>query len=212
MRISEARYDRDLRRRELAWRLIRHEARTRTIEHWTGLSEYRIRTLYRAYAADAGRLTSARHRGEPPRQLGFFWDNAILQSEGALLGAFFRVFRLLPEQPLSDAAQVLPSVGRGEWLCTVYEQFRVFRPGSLITVEHAILLLIELARAAEIRLASCERCAIVTLHDRLAVGGVLCPECVSEIGTRLRPFVPLTTGGPVDDKPAPPSESQGSLF
>ena len=45
MRISDARFSRDLRRYQLAWRLIRHEVRTRTIERWTGLSMHRIRNL-----------------------------------------------------------------------------------------------------------------------------------------------------------------------
>ena len=49
MRILDNRYSRDLRRHDLALRMIRHELRTATIIAWTGLSETRIRGLYRSY-------------------------------------------------------------------------------------------------------------------------------------------------------------------
>ena len=47
MRITDDRYTRDRLRLDLALRLIRHEARTRTIRNWTGLTDDRIRKLYR---------------------------------------------------------------------------------------------------------------------------------------------------------------------
>jgi hypothetical protein len=43
MRITDDRYTRDRLRLDLALRLIRHEARTRTIRSWTGLTDDRIR-------------------------------------------------------------------------------------------------------------------------------------------------------------------------
>ena len=49
MRVSDDRYTRDRERFDLALRLIRHEARTFTIRQWTGLSDDRIRKLYRSY-------------------------------------------------------------------------------------------------------------------------------------------------------------------
>jgi hypothetical protein len=49
MRISEDRYDRDRQRLELALRFLTHEARTQTIRVWTGLSDDRIRKLYKSY-------------------------------------------------------------------------------------------------------------------------------------------------------------------
>ncbi len=49
VRISDPRYDRDRRRYDLALRMIRHQVRTRTISQWTGLSKYRIQTLFREY-------------------------------------------------------------------------------------------------------------------------------------------------------------------
>jgi hypothetical protein len=46
MRISDDRYSRDRQRFDLALRFIQHEARTRTIRIWTGLTDDRIRKLY----------------------------------------------------------------------------------------------------------------------------------------------------------------------
>ena len=49
MRISDDRYTRDRLRFDLALRMIHHEARTCTIRTWTGLTDDRIRKLYRTY-------------------------------------------------------------------------------------------------------------------------------------------------------------------
>ena len=61
----------------------RHEARTRTIKSWTGLTDDRIRKLYRSYVADAGRRVVRRHRGKSPRQSAFFMRNAGVRREAA---------------------------------------------------------------------------------------------------------------------------------
>jgi hypothetical protein len=45
MRISDDRYSRDRQRYDLALRFIQHEARTRTIRTWTGLTDDRIRKI-----------------------------------------------------------------------------------------------------------------------------------------------------------------------
>ena len=52
MRITDDRYTRDRQRFDLALRMIHHEARTCTIRTWTGLTDDRIRKLYRSYVAD----------------------------------------------------------------------------------------------------------------------------------------------------------------
>ena len=62
MRVSDDRYTRDQLRLDLAWRLIHHEARTFTIRQWTGLSDDRIRKLYRDYVG-----TRHAPRTEAPR-------------------------------------------------------------------------------------------------------------------------------------------------
>ncbi len=67
MRISDDRYHRERLRMELALRFLRHEARTQTIRAWTGLTDDRIRKLYRSYLGDV-RRQMPRHRGKSPHQ------------------------------------------------------------------------------------------------------------------------------------------------
>ena len=70
MRLTDDRYRRDRMRLELAMRLIRHEARTQTIRRWTGLSDDRIRKLFRSYIRPGSGVR--RHRGKSPQQVGYF--------------------------------------------------------------------------------------------------------------------------------------------
>ena len=65
MRISDDRYSRDRLRLDLALRFIHLEARTHTIRAWTGLTDDRIRKLYRTYLYESRRL----RRRAPPRQV-----------------------------------------------------------------------------------------------------------------------------------------------
>ena len=63
MRVSDDRYTRDRQRLDVALRFIRHEARTQTIRVWTGLTDDRIRKLYRSYLSGGEGGGVTRHRG-----------------------------------------------------------------------------------------------------------------------------------------------------
>ena len=54
MRLTDDRYAAERSQFELALRMIRHEARTRTIRECTGLSDDRIRKLYATYFRNTG--------------------------------------------------------------------------------------------------------------------------------------------------------------
>ena len=54
MRLTDDRYANERTQFELALRMIRHEARTRTIRECTGLSDDRIRKLYCTYFRNSG--------------------------------------------------------------------------------------------------------------------------------------------------------------
>src|SRR5512139_878375 len=88
MRITDDRYTRDRLRLDLALRLIRHEARTCTIRDWTGLSDDRIRKLYKSYVEHAKDARIRRHRGKAPRQAAYFLRNAELRLQAANLASF----------------------------------------------------------------------------------------------------------------------------
>ena len=92
MRVSDDRYTRDRQRLDLALRLIRHEARTFTIRQFTGLSDDRIRKLYRTYVLHDGARGVLRHRGKSPRQAAFFFRSPELRFHAANLASLFLLY------------------------------------------------------------------------------------------------------------------------
>ena len=95
MRISDDRYSRERSRMELALRFLRHEARTQTIRAWTGLSDDRIRKLYRSYMSQARRQLP-RHRGKSPHQVAYFTRSLRLQEETAVLASVLSLLGVVP--------------------------------------------------------------------------------------------------------------------
>ena len=81
MRLTDDRYATEKTQFELALRMIRHEARTRTIRACTGLSDDRIRKLYGTYFRDNGQVDVKRRRGKSPRQVTLFVKNPLNQLE-----------------------------------------------------------------------------------------------------------------------------------
>jgi hypothetical protein len=190
VRVSDARYGRDVRRYELAWKLVRLDVRTRTIKEWTGLSGYRIRTFYRGYAAGDPDISGSPLRGVPPTQVQFFWKSGQLKCEAAVLAGFLRVFHALPTSTANVDPNSLPSVPRGERLVRAYEEFLSLVPDTEITLEHAILLLTELVRGEQMELGRCSTCQVLILVDRLSVAAKECAYCAHEARSGL-PY-PLT--------------------
>src|SRR5689334_13085411 len=144
MRISDDRYSRDRFRLDLALRFMKHEARTHTIRKWTGLTDDRIRKLYRAYLEQApGQLS--RHRGKSPGQANYFTRASRVQQEAAVLASLYCMLGALPAQAASSVEPVVPGVARGERLCQAFEAYLTFVQNTQITFEHAVLLVNELA-------------------------------------------------------------------
>src|SRR5262245_61186958 len=96
MRVSDHRYNRDRLRFDLALRMIRHEARTCTIRAWTGLTDDRIRKLYRTYLLNQPATPVRRHRGKSPRRVDYFLRSPELQFESATLASILRMLDLVP--------------------------------------------------------------------------------------------------------------------
>jgi hypothetical protein len=217
MRLTDARYGRDLLRYRLALGLLYFHARSSTIERWTGLSIYRIRTL-REYVSDAPDLTVTRLRGASPYQPAVFFRSASVRTQAALLGGFLHVFKVMPQDgPIENAADIIPSLARGLRLLRAYRQFTSLLPNRALSVEHAILLLVELARGTEIMLSACEGCGVMVLVDRLAVGAPQCAPCQHQLRAGL-PHTVVLKAKDVTSAPEPASVpeqiegTQGSLF
>ena len=170
MHISNDRYFHDRRRHDLALRMIRHEARTCTIRSCTGLTDDRIRRLYKTYASHASSPPLRRHRGKSPRQVAFFIRNTQAQFESSLLASVFTAFGLLH----GDAPQGLEF---GKLFCDAYETHRQLLGEGEISFEHAWFLLQLLHRNRELRAERCRQCDSQYLQDRLNGPRRTCPVC-----------------------------------
>jgi len=181
MRISDDRYSRDRLRLDLALRFIHHEARTHTIRAWTGLTDDRIRKLYRTYLFEAGGTTVARHRGKSPRQAAFFTRSLRIRREAAVFASVSSLFGLITPQSImvERGTQPLPTVARGALLCEAFEAYRALVDEPLISFEHAVYLVGALDSGDELRVAHCRDCAGVLVTDRLTLRAAICNDCAA---------------------------------
>lgn len=178
MRVTDDRYTRDRQRFDLAWRLIHHEARTLTIKAWTGLSDDRIRKLYRSYLASGDGRRVRRHRGKSPRQAAFFFQSPDHQFQAAQLASLFLVYGLLSGNLLGVESRFrLGSLESGALLCAAYEAYALLHVPSRISFEHAWFLLLALSRHDELNLCRCGRCGGVRLCDLLGRRRADCVSC-----------------------------------
>ena len=187
MRISDDRYSRDRLRLDLALRFIHHEARTQTIRAWTGLTDDRIRKLYRTYLHEAGGSGVTRHRGKSPQQAAFFTRSLRMRREAAVFASVSSLFGLI--SPLADNPgkaeaiivgrrnQPAPNVARGALLCEAFEAYRALIGESQISFEHAVYLVAALHSGEELRVAHCRECNCVLVTDRLALRLPICNDC-----------------------------------
>jgi hypothetical protein len=175
VRISDDRYSRERARMELALRFLRHEARTQTIRAWTGLSDDRIRKLYRSYMSHAQRELP-RHRGKSPHQIAYFTRSPRLQEETAVLASVLSLLGLVPA-PVAAPAAALPGLARGELLCQAFEAFRLLLPSAQISFEHAVFLAGALVRGDQLRLGGCSDCGGLMVTERFPLRAARCHRC-----------------------------------
>jgi hypothetical protein len=187
MRVSDDRYTRDRQRLDLAWRLIHHEARTLTIRAWTGLSDDRIRKLYRTYVATQGSRSVRRHRGKSPRQIAFFFRSPDHHFHAAQLSSLYLLYGLLCATFIGiESRYRVGSLESGALLCEAYEAYLSLHAPARISFEHAWFLLLALARHEELALSRCECCGGVKLCDLLARRGAACVNCSVSLGIAAR--------------------------
>jgi hypothetical protein len=176
MRISDNRYSRDRFRFDLALRFIRHEARTQTIRAWTGLSDDRIRKLYRSYLHEPG-FAVGRPRGKSPQQCTFFTRSPRLKEETSFLASLCSLLGVLPQAGTKVNQKALANVSRGELLCQAFEVYQQLMPSGGISFEHAVFLVTALARGDDLVLSNCGGCGAVIVLDRAAIGAPSCLHC-----------------------------------
>jgi hypothetical protein len=194
-------YDQERRRQDLALRMIRHEARTCTIRECTGLSDDRIRRLYRTYAHELSEMPVRRRRGKSPRRITFFVRNTRTQFESSLLASAFGAFGLLHSQRgpgagkpgacgRSRPAQV-GEVEYGQLFCDAFETHRQLLNSPTLSFEHAWFLLQLLNRSGDLRAVRCRHCDCYYLRDQFNVCRPTCPICRLK-RTRTRCLKPRT--------------------
>lgn len=180
MRISDDRYSRERFCLDLALRFLRHEARTQTIRTWTGLTDDRIRNLYRSYMSRSAQFVP-RHRGKSPHQVAYFTRSFRIQWETAQLASMLSLLAVVPLHPGAEAARALPTVSRGERLCYAFEMYRSTLPAAQISFEHAVFLALALARGDQLRLGGCRDCGGLMVTERFPLRDKRCQYCASPV-------------------------------
>jgi hypothetical protein len=179
MRASDDRYSRDLRRYNLALKMLRLAARPNTIRAWTGFSDNRVRGIVSSYRHGSRRVPGIR-RGPSPKRLRALLANPNLRSELTAMAGLCRVLGLTPAGRISNARTRLPNVALGERLCHALETFREIVPHARLTLEQLLLLVFALAEGDVWSLDHCMTCRAVILVDRLSVARRVCADCQQE--------------------------------
>ncbi|HMN43576.1 MAG TPA: FlhC family transcriptional regulator [Povalibacter sp.] len=190
MQISNDCYFLDRQRHDLALRMIRHEARTCTIRTCTGLTDDRIRRLYKTFTHHEAHIEVRRHRGKSPRQASYFTRSTRMQFEASCLGNVFAAFDLLQTTSGADELEY------GERFCDAYETHRQLVQGPRISFEHAWFLLNLLSRGATLHANRCRHCSSRYLRDRFSATRRRCPFC------ELKAYEPMCIGRPARRSPA----------
>ena len=172
MRLTDNRYASERSQFELALRMIRHEARTRTIRDCTGLSDDRIRKI-------TGRDGVKRRRGKSPQQIGPFVKHPLNRLEATTLIALYCTSLLLR----IDAANRVhpcwprPDVEYGHRVCRAFETYLLLHPRPKLNFEWAWSLLQNISKNDELYLATCARCRSSYVQDAYALDHKTCPSC-----------------------------------
>ena len=177
MRLTDDRYAGEKRQFELALRMIRHEARTRTIRECTGLSDDRIRKLYASYFLNQSEIK--RRRGKSPRQVHRFVKSPANQLQATTLVALFCASFLIriDKDDNVHPCWPRPDVEFGHRLCRAYETYLVLHDDAVLSLEWAWNLLQCISYNDELYLAACHECASRYVQDAYAIDDGTCPTC-----------------------------------
>jgi hypothetical protein len=189
MRLTDDRYAAERSQFELALRMIRHEARTRTIRECTGLSDDRIRKLYTTYFRNTGAVDVRRRRGKSPRQVTRFVKNPENQLQSTTLVALYCSGLLLRVDGHNNVSPCWPrpDVEFGHRICRAYETYLLLHEDADLSFEWAWSLLQNLSHNDELYLAICRGCQSRYVQDAYALDHKTCPSCEIELHRRRRP-------------------------
>lgn len=208
MRVSDAGYSRDLRSFNLAMRMLSHEARTRTISAWTGLSADRVRKLSKLQRRDKSQRVPRRPSGPTPRQLAALLTSPGLRTEADTIAGVCQMLKVLPIEPVANAKATLPNVARGERLCAALELFQDFVPHARLTFDQLVMLLNHLAEGEQWAIARCTGCPAMVVADRLTLERPLCEDCQHKTRAAKKAAVAKVNRSKVDKPSKAPEPSE----
>lgn len=189
-RVTSGSFDRELRRRQLAQRLVVHQARTQTVFLLTGLSRHQLATMrQRCHITQ-----EMRHRGPPPTSYGVFRTTLRMREEAAVLAVLWKLIGDV-EMQKSGSRERTFSVELGERLCDVIEAYLACVPDGELEFEHLVLLMRGLDDGDAIALSTCEKCTAVVLLDLLGTRRHLCSHC-QQLPSACNPPEADSGGGP----------------
>lgn len=192
---SEDPDERDLRRRQLAKRLVSHHARTQTIYEFTGYSRHRLATLRRRWRVSK----EERHRGPSPTSFSVFFHSPRARSVATAAAVICRLLGATRRSLDENMSRRILDLDFGEQICEVHEALQACFPDVELEFEHVMLLAIGLSQPESIDLTSCVRCGIAVLADQLSAQRRTCASChrpaAPAIGTAVDALGQPTTGG-----------------
>lgn len=198
---SEDPDERDLRRRQLAKRLVSHHARTQTIYAFTGYSRHRLATLRRRWKVSP----AERQRGPSPTSFSVFFRSPRARNVATAAAVICKLLGATRSTLGARTSQRAVDLDFGEQICEVHEALQACFPDVELEFEHVMLLAIGLSQHESIALTTCVRCGIALLADQLSIRRRTCASC-------HRPASPAV-GTAVDalGQPTPGGESHGHL-
>lgn len=175
--VADDRFDRELRRRELARRLVAHHARTQTISELTALTHHQQSTLRQRW-----RVTQeTRHRGPSPTSFSVLLSSMRTRSEASALTVLCRLLNAIPPSHRKSKRKTPSAIEVGERLCDVFEIYSAYLPHSNFEFDHLMLLAQGLARSEVIAIGNCTICRATILIDLLATRPLVCSHCIRNI-------------------------------
>ncbi len=166
-------FGRDLKRIEVARRMVLHQARTQTVVSYTRLTRNRLATLRRRWCVP----NALRRRGPPPRSLGAFLRTPGARSEAAAIISLCIALEALPNPAAKSESSAFPRLEMADRLCEAFEAFRTWIPGSTIEFEEMLLLANELATGNVVKLSTCRGCKSAMLIFKFGTPRGNCVHC-----------------------------------
>ena len=173
MDISEDPDDRDLRRRQLAKRLVSHHARTQTVYEFTGYTRHRLATLRKRW----GVSPEERHRGPSPTSFTVFFRTPRAREIATAAAVICKLLGAIRSSLDARSLSRTLDLDFGEKICEVHEALQTCFPDLKMDFEQVMLLAIGLSTQESIALTTCVRCGIAVLADQLSIRRRVCASC-----------------------------------